>query len=256
MKTELSQPKWTDSHCHLPEDLGKCLEILNGASSAGVDRLIDVGTDVPRSRAAIERAETYENVFATAGVHPHDAEAGIDGLEELLANKSVVAVGECGLDYHYDYSNREAQKASFAEQIKLAHDYDLALVIHSRSAWDDTFEILDAEGIPDRTVFHCFTGGVPEAKKALDRGAFLSFSGIVTFKNAPEIREAAALTPKNRYLVETDAPYLAPVPNRGKPNQPAWVAIVGESLAATRESSSLVVAQETWANASELYKLP
>ena len=256
MNAELSRPKWTDSHCHLPEDLDKCLEVLNGAASAGVDRLIDVGTDVSRSRAAIKRAETYENVFATAGVHPHDAEAGIDGLEELLANKSVVAVGECGLDYHYNYSNREAQKISFAEQIKLAHKYDLALVIHSRSAWDDTFDILDAEGIPDRTVFHCFTGGAPEAKKALDRGAFLSFSGIVTFKNAPEVREAAALAPKNRYLIETDSPYLAPIPNRGKPNQPAWVAIVGESLAVTRESSSLVVARETWANASELYKLP
>ena len=128
-------------------------------------------------------------------------------------------------------------------------------MIHTRTTWDDTFDILDAEGIPDRTVFHCFTGGVSEAKKALDRGAFLSFSGIVTFKNAPEVREAAALTPKNRYLVETDAPYLAPIPNRGKPNRPAWVAIVGESLAATRKSSSLVVARETWANASELYKL-
>jgi len=132
----------------------------------------------------------------------------------------VVGIGECGLDYHYDFSPRPAQREAFAAQVALANSSGLALVVHTRAAWDDTFDILQAQGVPERTVFHCFTGGAHEARRALDLGAWLSFSGIVTFKNATDIREAAALCPLDRLLVETDSPYLAPVPYRGQPNRP------------------------------------
>src|SRR5262249_27083775 len=158
----------------------------------------------------------------------------------------VVGVGECGLDYHYDHSPRDQQRAVFAAQIRLAHRGDHTLVIHTREAWDDTFAILDTEGVPARTVFHCFTGGPDEARLAPDRGAMLSFSGIVSYKNAPELREAAALAPLERILVETDAPYLTPVPHRGKKNKPAWVPLVGEAVAAAKELAVEEVAEATW----------
>jgi len=134
-----------------------------------------------------------------------------------------VAIGECGLDYHYDFSPRPAQREAFAAQVGLAKEHGLALVVHTREAWEDTFAILASQGMPERTVFHCFTGGRPEASRALEMGAWLSFSGIITFKNATDIRAAAALCPLERILVETDSPYLAPVPHRGKPNSPALV---------------------------------
>ena len=252
----MSSLRWTDNHCHLPAELDEATEVVELARVAGVERLIDVGTDLERSLAACERAAHFDGVYATAGVHPHDARDGIAGLEALLDRPEVVAVGECGLDYYYDHSPRAEQATAFAAQIELAHRHDLTLVIHTRDAWDDTFDLLDREGVPERTVFHCFTGGPDEAQAGLERGAYLSFSGIVTFKNAPELREAAAITPADRYLVETDAPYLAPVPNRGKKNQPAWVTHVGEGVAAARGCPVELVATESWDNATALYRLP
>ena len=145
-----------------------------------------------------------------------------------------IAVGECGLDFHYDHSPRDDQRTAFAEQIGFAHRLGLPLVIHTREAWDDTFAILDAEGVPGRTIFHCFTGGPDEARRCLERDAFVSFSGIVTFKGAPEVAAAAALVPLDRLLVETDSPYLAPVPHRGRRNRPAWVTDVGAHIAGIR----------------------
>jgi TatD DNase family protein len=168
-------------------------------------------------------------------VHPHDAkDADLDGIVALLSRERVVAVGEAGLDYHYDNSPRDVQRRVFAAQVALAHEHDLPLVIHTRSAWDDTFDILDTERWPDRTVFHCFTGGPDEARRALDHGAILSFSGIVTFPDADDLRAAAALCPIDRLLVETDSPYLAPVPHRGTRNQPANVPFVGAGVAAAK----------------------
>jgi TatD DNase family protein len=181
----------------------------------------------------------------------------VESILPLLENRGgeVVAVGECGLDYHYDHSPRAVQRSAFAAQIGLAHANDLALVIHTRSAWDDTFDILAAEGVPDRTVFHCFTGGIEEARRALALGASLSFSGLVTFKTADDLRSAAAYCPLDRLLVETDSPYLAPVPFRGQPNRPALVPIVGSSVAAARGAPVSVVEEATWANASTLFRL-
>jgi TatD DNase family protein len=245
--------RWTDQHAHLDPETAD--EALAECREAGVLRLIDVGTDVESSKRAIAMAERFPEVWATAGVHPHDADNGIDGLEALLAHERVVGVGECGLDYHYDHSPRDAQRRVFADQIALAHLHGLALVIHTREAWDDTFDILGSEGVPERTVMHCFTGGPDEARTCLDLGAHLSFSGIVTFPSAPELREAAALCPSDRLLVETDAPYLAPVPHRGRRNRPALVAVVGASVAATRGEEVATVAAITWRNAGTVYGL-
>src|SRR3954452_2062125 len=217
--------------------------------------MITVGCDVADSRAAIELARAHDGVYATAGVHPHEAKGGIEGLEALLAEPEVVAVGECGFDLHYEHSPRDAQRDVFAAQVELALDHDLALVIHTREAWTETFDLLAATGVPERTIFHCFTGGPVEARRCLDLGAHLSFSGIVTFKTADELRAAAALCPLERLLVETDSPYLAPVPHRGEANRPALVPLVGAAVAAAKGTSVDAVAAATWTNADAVYRL-
>ena len=247
--------RWTDNHCHLRGDAEQARATVDEAREAGVERLVDVGTDLASSQAAADRAAVLDGVWATAGVHPHDAAGGIDGLAELLSRPEVVAVGECGLDYHYDHSPRDQQRAVFAAQVALAHERDLPLVIHTREAWDDTFAVLAAEGVPERTVFHCFSGGAAEVRRCLDLGAHLSFSGIVSFPSAADLREAAALCPADRLLVETDSPYLAPVPHRGRRNQPAFVTHVGEAVAAARGEDPADVAAATWAVASRVYGL-
>jgi TatD DNase family protein len=249
---------WADSHCHL-QDEAVGTTALAAAAAAGVGRVICVGTDAPQSAAAIEIARAHPGtVWATVGLHPHDAIEGTEGIVDLLAGSGpeVVGVGECGLDYHYDHSPRDVQRAAFATQIGLANGRDLALVIHTREAWDDTFDILRAEGVPARTVFHCFTGGPDEARRALDVGASLSFSGILTFKNAGDLRAAAALAPLDRVLVETDSPFLTPVPHRGTPNQPAFVALVGAALAEAKGLPVGDVEAATWANTATLFGCP
>lgn len=245
--------RWTDQHLHLRDDTAN--EQVAEAREAGVERMVTVGTDLASSQLAIDMAARFDGVWATVGLHPHDAKDGLDGIEDLLAAPKVVAVGECGLDYYYEHSPREVQRDAFVAQITMAKRHDLALVIHTRDAWDDTFDVLRAEGAPERTVMHCFTGGPDEARRCLDFGAYLSFSGIVSFPNAPELREAAALCPSDRYLVETDSPYLAPVPHRGRKNRPALLTAVGDAVAAARGVPIDVVAAETWANAEALYHL-
>lgn len=260
--------RWTDNHCHLgwgergdgSVDAVGVRDVLNAARQVGVERVVSVGTDLERSRQAIELAGRHPGiVWATVGLHPHEASHGLDGLEELLeseaSSSAVVAVGECGLDYYYEHSPRDVQREAFAAQIGLAHQLGLALVIHTRDAWDDTFKILDAEGVPERTVLHCFTGGPEEARQCLDRGMFVSFSGIITFRNAQDVRDAAALCPPDRVLVETDSPYLAPVPHRGKPNSPQHLPEVGASLAEAMGLPVEAVAQATWHNATIAYRL-
>ena len=250
---------WFDNHCHLTSlDTDPDLVVAD-AAEAGVTRLLTVGCTVDDSRRAIDIAARFDNVWATAGVHPHDAKDGLDGLVDLLddaaPDRAVVAVGECGLDYHYDHSPRDTQRSAFEAQVALALQRDLALVIHSREAWADTFAVLDDIGMPERTVFHCFTGGPAEAEEALARGAHLSFSGIVTFPSAEDLRAAAVLTPLDRLLVETDSPYLAPVPHRGKKNRPALVSVVGQAIADLRGWSHDETATATTANARRLYGL-
>jgi len=246
---------WFDQHCHIPPG-GDGVEWHAEAQAAGVARMVTVGTNIARSQEAIRISADLDGVWATAGVHPHDSSDGLDGLAELLDHPGVVAVGECGLDFHYDHSPRDLQSTVFATQIVLANERDLPLVIHTREAWDRTFEILDQEGTPARTVFHCFTGGPDEAHECLSRGAMLSFSGIITFPNAPEVREAAAVCPLDRLMVETDSPYLAPVPHRGRKNRPALVPHVGAAVAESKGISVDEVEQATWQTASAFYGLP
>jgi TatD DNase family protein len=248
---------WADSHCHLPypglEDVDA---VLAAAREAGVHRMVSVGTDAEQSAAAIAVAAAHDGVWATVGLHPHDATQGTDTITSLLDGRpEIVAVGECGLDYHYEHSPREVQRRVFAEQIALAHAHDLALVIHTREAWDDTFAVLADVGVPARTIFHCFTGGAEEARRCLDVGAALSFSGIVTFKRADDVREAVAICPLDRLLVETDAPYLTPEPHRGRTNTPGHVVLVGEAVARVKGVSPEVVAEATWATTEAVFRL-
>jgi TatD DNase family protein len=246
-----------------PEEEGRPAEaaeveaVLARAADAGVDRLICIGTGAATSEQALGVArETARHgaaprAWATVGLHPHEANEGVDEVAALLARAveeedgAVVAVGECGLDYYYEHSPRDAQRAMFAAQIALAHTYGLALVIHARDAWDDLFDVLDAEGVPERTVLHCFTGGTQEVDRCLRAGMFVSFSGIITFKNAADVRAAAERCPLDRLLVETDSPFLAPVPHRGRTNEPSYLPLVGEAIAAVKACSVDEVRERT-----------
>lgn len=242
---------WTDNHCHLHDARipGGARAAVHAAHEQGVQTMISVGCDAETSRAAIAVAEQFPDVWATVGLHPHDAVDGVDSVAGLLGHPKVIAVGECGLDYYYEHSPRETQKVAFAQQIQLAHQLQLPLIIHTRDAWTDTFDVLRAEGVPAQTIFHCFTGGASEAGVCLDLGAYLSFSGIVTFKTAVDLQQAAQLCPLERMLVETDSPYLAPLPHRGKPNQPAFVPLVGAFIAQLRQIPVADVAHATTATA-------
>jgi TatD DNase family protein len=241
---------YTDSHCHLYDTRGVSVDdVIAAARAAGVTTMINVGCDAATTEQAIAVAGGHDGIFATAGLHPHEAKHGVETIVGYLEDPNVIAVGECGLDYFYDHSPRDQQREAFAAQIQLAHQHSLPLVIHTRDAWAETFDILDAEGIPERSVFHCFTGGADEARQCLSRGAYLSFSGIVTFKTATDLHAAARLCPLDRILAETDSPYLAPVPHRGKPNQPAYVTHVVQALSDLRSQPLDEVRSATVANA-------
>jgi TatD DNase family protein len=244
-----------DSHCHLPE--AEAGELVAEALAAGVGTMVTIGCDRASSLEALVVAAVHSEVHATVGLHPHEARHGVDTIADLFDGPHApVAVGECGLDYHYDHSPRDAQREAFAAQIAIAHERALPLVIHTRAAWDDTFAILDREGVPERVVFHCFTGGPDEARRCLDRGAYVSFSGIVTFPGAPEVRAAAEIVPLDRMLVETDSPYLAPAPNRGRRNRPAWVPLVGACLAEVHGVSVDAIGEATSVSAAAALGLP
>ena len=270
--------RWFDSHCHVQEEYlgggegGKgekdLANVLARAASAGVDRLVCIGTGVATSAQAVSLARHAGHpgagdfaAWASVGLHPHEATDGVEGVAGLLAHEIavgdgvVVAVGECGLDYYYEHSPRDAQRTAFAAQIALAHAHGLALVIHARDAWDDLFDILAAEGVPERTVLHCFTGGPEELDRCVHAGMFVSFSGIVTFKSASEIREAAARCPLDRLLVETDSPFLAPVPHRGRSNEPALLPLVGATIADVRGCAVELIASSSAAAASTAFAI-
>jgi TatD DNase family protein len=243
--------EWVDSHCHVHDERipDGAADAVASARAAGVTTLITVGCDRSTSLAAIAAAEAHDGVYATVGLHPHEARDGVDTVVDLLDHPGIVAVGEAGLDYYYDHSPRDLQRVAFADQIQLAHQRDLPLIIHTRDAWADTFDVLAAEGVPARTIFHCFTGGPDEARRCLDLGAWLSFSGIVTFKGATDVHDAARLCPLDRMLLETDSPYLAPAPHRGSTNRPAWVPHVGAYVAALHDVATESVAAATRSSA-------
>ncbi len=256
---------WTDAHCHIQESFraeeGPGLtEILSRSAAAGVTRVVVVGTDASTSAQALAVTEIVGpvEIYATVGLHPHDATSDLAEVAALArgSHPRLVGIGETGLDYFYEHSPRSAQRAAFAAQIALAHELDLALVIHARDAFDDLFAILRSEGVPARTVIHCFTGTPADAEGCLAAGCDISVAGVVTFKNAEALREAVRLVPLERLHVETDSPFLAPVPHRGRPNEPALVAIVGEYVAQLRGEDPEILARATVANTARLFRLP
>jgi TatD DNase family protein len=303
--------EWFDSHCHLQEEFvetsveaessphaTRLAATIARAAEAGVSRMVCIGTGAGSSSEAVALARAMRmpgsvavaegvELWATVGLHPHDAVDGVESLDDLLRAELgdgphpdgrgsagpgsgghdgrgsagrgpqpvVVGIGECGLDYHYDHSPRPVQRDAFALQVELAHRHRTALVIHTREAWDDTIDILTAQGVPERTVVHCFTGGPGEARRCLDVGTSLSFSGVVTFKNAADVREAAALCPMDRLMVETDTPFLAPVPHRGTLNEPSRVPLVGAAIAQVKGVTSAHVAEASTQNARALFAL-
>jgi TatD DNase family protein len=232
-----------DSHCHLDSDqFDQDREaVIDRAQAAGVSHMVAIGTGngPPDLEAGIRLADRYPFFYATVGIHPHDASKSTDEILQNLAHLTnhpkVIAVGEIGLDYHYDFSPREVQHHIFREQLKIAEAAKKPVVIHTREAWDDTISILRDHWNPQHGgIMHCFSGAPKEAQQALDLGFYLSFGGIVTFPKALEIQEAARMTPSDRLLIETDAPYLAPVPKRGKRNEPSYIIETAKKLAGLR----------------------
>jgi TatD DNase family protein len=256
----VTAPMLVDTHCHLYLLEEGVEEVLARARGAGVGHLVDVGIDLETSRRAAGNAARFEGVSASAGVHPHEAEsltpATLEALRGLLAGERVVAVGETGLDYYRDNAPREAQRAAFATHVRLARELDKALVVHCRDAFDDVLAMLDGEGAPGRVVLHCFSGDAAIAQRALDAGHYVSFAGTVTFKNAPRLREACAVVPLDRMVLETDSPFLTPHPFRGRPNSPDRVAITAETVAAVHGVEPSRVAEETTATAARAFRLP
>ncbi len=260
-----------DSHCHLDmlPDWVEGLpdgdrdrntdEAVERAREAGVRWILNPGVTwdaFPRVRALTDR---YPNVFIAAGIHPHDAETWTAGsyerLREIARHPRVVAIGECGLDYHYDSAPREKQQQAFRDQIRLASELDLPLIIHTRDAEEDTLRILEEEGAT-RGVFHCFTGSRELAMAGIRLGFAISFSGVITFKKSEGLRDLARDVPEDRFLIETDAPYLAPPPFRGKRNEPAYVVKIAETLAEVRGIRVEDVAAQATRNTISLFRLP
>jgi len=251
-----------DTHCHLADskyrdDLD---EVIERARAAGVTRMVAVGGGGPigDSERSAEMSARYDCLRSTAGIHPHDAssmdQATVDRLQELLALPNVVAVGETGLDYYYDHSPRDRQREALAHHLQLAHRCSLPVVLHCRDAHQDLRDVLEAEGVPAAGgVVHCFTGNYDEARWYLDHGLLLSFTGILTFRNADDLRDVAARIPLESVMLETDSPYLAPEPQRGKRNEPGYVVHVAAALARVQECSVEEVAGVTSANAERLF---
>jgi TatD DNase family protein len=253
--------KLIDSHAHVTfEGFADDLDgVLARAAAAGVDLMLNVGTDLPSSERARDFAHAHPQVFAAAGIHPHEADAFDDAdwpkLEALWADPHVRGVGETGLDYFYDHSKRERQRALFRRHLEAAGPVGRPVIIHCRDAFDDLFALVGEVGLPAGGVLHCFTGGPAEAERAVAMGLHVSFAGILTFKNAEQLREAAARVPADRLLVETDCPFLAPVPHRGKRNEPAYVVETARKLAELRGVSYGEVCALTHANTVRLFGL-
>ncbi len=255
---------WLDSHCHLNheniEELGTPSNIISNAKETGVSGMMTICCEIAKEYEALKSiANDHDNVWCSVGTHPHDA--GLDTEKQFSSddivqmvkdNQKVVAIGETGLDYYYDNSPRDEQKDSFRKHIHASLESNTALVIHTRDAGDDTIQILKEEGSP-KGVLHCFSGSPALAQKGLDLGLYISFSGIVTFKKATELQDIAKTVPLESMLIETDAPFLAPVPLRGKINQPANVIHTGKFIAQLRGISEEEVANQTRENFFTLF---
>ncbi len=256
-----------DSHCHLDDAAfdDDRDAVVARAREAGVVGMLAIGTGdgPPDLEAAIRLAEHYESVWATVGIHPHDASkadaASFDKLAELCGHPKVVALGEIGLDYHYDNSPRETQREVFVNQMQIARQARKPIVIHTRDAWEDTIELLETHWSPGALagIMHCFSGDAEQARESLDLGFWVSFAGVVTFRRAEQLREAAAAVPIDRLLVETDAPYLTPEPYRKiRRNEPRYVVETARKVAEVRGIEYEELAAATSRNFCALFNLP
>ncbi|GAQ94940.1 TatD DNase family protein [Thermodesulfovibrio aggregans] len=247
-----------DSHCHLEMFKEELSDVVRRAYDSGVSTIVTVASDVESLDEVVKIAEQYPMVYATVGIHPHDAKDFNDKvlkkIFELSRHPKVIAIGEIGLDYHYDNSPREAQKSAFVRQLELARDLGLPVVVHSREAFDDTIKILKESGV-SRGVLHCFSGNLSQAKKAIELGFLISISGVVTFKNAKKIKEVAQFVPDDYLLIETDAPYLAPEPMRGKGNEPAFLIYTARELAELRGVTVEDIDRITTVNTYKLFQI-
>jgi len=255
-----------DTHTHLDDARynGDREAMLARAKEAGVEAFVTIGCDLTTSRSAVALADQHPFIYASVGVHPHEVkhiqDNWYDDFRQLALNKKVVAYGEIGLDYHYNHSSPKEQRARFREQLQLARELTLPVIIHTREAQEDTIAILKEEKASEiGGVFHCFSGDARLANDALDLGFYLSFSGILTFQNAAMLREIAKNTPMDRVLIETDCPYLTPVPHRGKRNEPAYVSCVAHQLAELHADASDMsvetIERLTTQNAQRLFKI-
>ena len=254
-----------DSHAHIQdkEYAGEAIAVIARAREVGVNTIIAVGGagDMSSNTAAVALAASFADIYATVGVHPHDAkdvgEEEIGTLRKLAADPKVVAIGETGLDYYYNHSPRETQRQVFSRFIHLARETKLPIVVHEREAAREAAEMLHSEGEGSLVgVIHCFTGDYDAAVRYLDMGFILSFTGIITFKNADALREVVRKVPLESMLVETDSPYLTPAPHRGKRNEPAFVRFVAETVARIKTIPLERVASVTTGNARALFHLP
>lgn len=251
-----------DSHAHIQgkEYAGEAEAVIERARAAGVETIIAVGGagDMSSNREAVALAQSFANIYATVGMHPHDAKdvgaEDLNTLRELTSRPKVVAVGETGLDYYYNHSPHDTQRRVFAQFIQMARETTLPIVVHERDAAQDVADLLRNEGAGKlRGVIHCFTGNYEAACAYLDLGFYLSFTGIITFKNAGPLREVVRQVPLERIFVETDSPYLTPVPHRGKRNEPAYVRYVAETVAALKGVALEEVARVTTENVRALF---
>jgi TatD DNase family protein len=253
-----------DSHAHIQgkEYAGEVAEVISRAADAGVEKIIAVGGagDMSSNTEAIALAAKFANVYATVGMHPHDAKdvgaEQLQALSKLALNPKVVAIGETGLDYYYSHSPHDTQRRVFAQFIGMARDTQLPIVVHERDAAKDAEDLLRREGGANlRGVIHCFTGNYEAACAYLDLGFYLSFTGIITFKNAEALRDVVRKVPIERIFVETDSPYLTPVPHRGKRNEPAYVRFVAETIANVKKIDLEEVARVTTENVRNLFRI-
>jgi TatD DNase family protein len=253
-----------DSHAHIQgkEYAGEVETVIARAREAGIDKIIAVGGagKMSSNHDAVALASLYDDVYATVGMHPHDAKdvgpEELKSLRELTIHPKVIAVGETGLDYYYSHSPHDVQRRVFMDFINLARQAGLPLIVHERDAAQDAAQLLRSEGTGDlRGVIHCFTGNYEAACAYLDLGFYLSFTGIITFKNAEPLRDVVRQVPLKKILIETDSPYLTPVPHRGKRNEPAYVRLVAEAVAIIKSVSLEEVAQITSGNARELFSI-
>jgi TatD DNase family protein len=252
-----------DSHCHLDDKqfAHDRDAVMERAREAGLKYILGIGTGEgpPDLEAAIRIADAFPFVVATVGVHPNDApkldeKNTFNHLQDLLAHPKVVAIGEIGLDYHWGVP-KEIQEPVFRRQLEIAADARMPIVIHTRDAWEDTLIVLREQWAPTKLpcVMHCFTGDAQQAEECLELDFYLAFGGVTTFPKASPIREAARITPSNRLLLETDAPYLAPVPHRGKRNEPAFVTHTAAAIAVVRDESHESLAEQTTANFEKIF---